>query len=333
MKKTLMIIIILIYLLTIPSMAFGDETNSHYYTQATRIDAPDWFLVNGLTYQDDNPPFHKLQNSMHFTLVDMKTVRNIIDISYPADSEYGPSEHHMEIDLLYDKQAFLDGQEIFITGTFIYSHILDGEELYYQGTISGEYVIIENSVHDETFNNQTSIRLYLEVDNEDWEWEIFLIDPVEFQSSPVINNTNDIVRGYNEETIIEYNEVEYCDYEISPHIPQPYTQKQVAVGIGISSISIVLLNSLTNTSVFGSTSFNMGSTLGGTTTQSTSQAANQVATTGSTQTTGFIDVIKKFFMKLFANLRDMLTDEGRSYASGRLSDTIEDINIDIDKEN
>ncbi len=322
MKKVLMIIIIIIFLLTITTMAFAIEDN-HYYTQATRVDAPDWFIIGGIPYQDGNPPFHKLQNIMYLTLQDMETVRSIVDFSYPNDSEYGPSVYRMEIDLLYDRQAFLNGEEIFITGTFVYSEQLDGIDTIYQGTVTGTYIIIENYTYDESFNNQNSIRLYLDVENADWEWEIFLADPVEFQSGGVISNTNeDYTQGYYEE--------EYFDHESSPHIPQPYTQKQVAVGVGISSISIVLLNSLTNTSVFGSTSFNMGSTLGGTAAQSTSQATTQVATTGSTQSTGFINVIKKFFMNLISNLRDMLTDEGRSYASGRLSEVIEDINIDID---
>lgn len=323
MKKLLMIIIITIYLLTITSMAFAIE-DTHYYTNATRNDAPDWFLVSGLVYQEDTILLHNLQNSMHLTLQDMATVRSIVDFSYQADNEDSPSEHRMEIDLLYDRQAFLDGQEIFITGTFIYNYILDGKEQYYQGTVTGKYIVIENSIHDETFNNQNSIRLYLDVDNVDWSWEIFLKDPVEFQSGTVINDTTD-------DYVQEYYEEEYFDHEETPHIPQPYTQRQVAAGIGISSVSIVLLNTLTNTSVFGSTSFNMGATSAASTAaQSTSQAATQAATTGSTQASGFINVIKKFFANLFSNLRDMLTDEGRSYASGRLTKVIKEISIDIE---
>ena len=43
---------------------------------------------------------------------------------------------------------------------------------------------------------------------------------------------------------------------------------------------------------------------------------------------GFFNTIKEFFKNLFANLRDMLTDEGRSYASGRVSELLDDASID-----
>ncbi|MFO7611036.1 MAG: hypothetical protein R6W99_00915, partial [Clostridia bacterium] len=48
----------------------------------------------------------------------------------------------------------------------------------------------------------------------------------------------------------------YRLHESRPHIPSPSRQADVAVGVGITTVGIVILNSLTNTTLFGSAPFN-----------------------------------------------------------------------------
>ncbi len=84
-----------------------------------------------------------------------------------------------------------------------------------------------------------------------------------------------------------------------------------------------MANAFSGTSVFGNASFN-GSF------NPASPPAPSAPTTGAAQPAsggsgGVFGVIKDFFKGLFANLREMLTDEGRSYASGKLSETLKDI--------
>lgn len=136
-----------------------------------------------------------------------------------------------------------------------------------------------------------------------------------------------------------YNEeYDFYEHEERPHIPSPSRQADVAVGVGISTIGIVLVNSLTKTSLFGSASFN--STFNPSSPSPASVPTGGAATASGAGTTGagtaasgsagngIVGVIKEFFKGLFDNLRDMLTDEGRSYASGKFSDILETTEID-----
>lgn len=174
---------------------------------------------------------------------------------------------------------------------------------------------------------------------------------------------------------------EYMDHESRPHIPSPWKQADVAAGVGISTVGIVIVNALTKTSVFGNASFNgsfdpmsaspsgqaptggtgspsgpggaqapsggaagtsgtAGTGSASTATGAGASAAQAVPTpqvsaniSGSASSGGFIGTIKDFFKNLLDGIRDMLTDEGRSYASGKLSEIIDNVVPDeIDKE-
>lgn len=154
------------------------------------------------------------------------------------------------------------------------------------------------------------ILLYLTESENTFELELFLSVPDEFWTYPE-----------------EY----YHEEHDSPHIPGPASQSDVAVGVGISSAGIVLINALTKTSLFGSVSLNSTfNPLSGNVSPNTFAPKGTAVSGGS----GFLNIIKSFFKSLFGNLRDMLTDEGRSYASGKLFDIIENTEInDIRKDN
>jgi hypothetical protein len=141
---------------------------------------------------------------------------------------------------------------------------------------------------------------------------------------------------------------DYYDHESRPHIPSPRREADVAAGVGLSAIGIVVLNALTKTTPFGNTPYNgsfdptspakggpAASASGGTGSASASSASPSAATSGAAGSSGsgsaIMGAIKEFFRKLFMNLWDMLTDEGRSYASGKIAETLgESIPDDID---
>jgi hypothetical protein len=109
---------------------------------------------------------------------------------------------------------------------------------------------------------------------------------------------------------------DYYRHESRPHIPRPSKQADVAVGVGVSTLGIVVLNSLSNTSVFGSTPFNSSFNP---LSQPKPAAPSSPAGSGG----GFLNMIGRFFKSLFDTLKDMLTDEGRSYASGMITEIID----------
>lgn len=121
-----------------------------------------------------------------------------------------------------------------------------------------------------------------------------------------------------------YDSEEFYHHEERAHIPSPYNQSDVAAGVGITTAGIVVVNALTNTSVFGSAPLN---------TSFNPQAAPSVqpgsgATASQTRSAsgggGFIKSVGDFFKGLFEVLRDMMTDEGRAFASGKITDIIQD---------
>ncbi|MBN1624093.1 MAG: hypothetical protein JXN10_00330 [Clostridia bacterium] len=164
----------------------------------------------------------------------------------------------------------------------------------------------------------------------------------------------------------------YFSHEEKPHLPGVYKQGDVAAGVGITTAGIVIVNALTNTSLFGSAPFNgsfnpqaspgvqpgtgsgagsaSGSTGSATTTgiSGTSSGISSAASTaqgsaasslsqGAQASAGGSNLLKgisDFFKGLFEVLRDMLTDEGRSYASGKLTDILseKDFTDFVDKE-
>ncbi len=113
---------------------------------------------------------------------------------------------------------------------------------------------------------------------------------------------------------------DYYSHESRPHIPRPSSQADVAAGIGLSTVGIFVVNSFTKTSVFGSTSFNTSFNPAN---PPASPAVQAPSASVSSSGGGFFNSVGGFFKSLFETLKEMLTDEGRSYASGRLSEIIE----------
>lgn len=157
-------------------------------------------------------------------------------------------------------------------------------------------------------------------------------------------------------------------HEHRPHIPSPLKQSDVAAGVAISTIGIVIVNTLTKTSIFGNASFNgsfdptstrpggqspsagtggsqapsgpgasqappVSGSMGTSASTGAGASASSVVPTPQTSASmsgsgtggGLMGVIKDFFRHLFLNIRDMLTDEGRSYASGKLSELLDSV--------
>ncbi|MBN2558716.1 MAG: hypothetical protein JXB33_08190 [Clostridia bacterium] len=375
MKRLFYILILVIFLTGICSLAFA--TTAREVTGAFRYDAPSRFTATGLIYDDPAPPFHKLQNMMEFTFIDGKEIHARFSTTYDAnDSEYGPSEHIVDFYLVYDMNKFLTGEDDIIKGTFDYYHDYNGEIMEYTGTVTGYYITtMQRGFFPGDYDADNVILLDLVTSGEEWTWQIYLTPPEEFAYS---TSTVDMERA-----IEDY----YHSHESRPHIPSPSSQADVAVGVGITTVGIVILNSLTNTTLFGSAPFNStfnpaappssapaagstpsgsgaatgttGSAPGGTGSASAGtgpasggsvQAGTPSASMGSVaapppaggsvsagsaagsgSSGGFWGLIKDFFKNILVDLRDMLTDEGRSYASGKLTDVLKKGNVkDID---
>ena len=265
----------------------------------------------GFTYLEsssETPPFHNLQNQFNFQFISGSEIHQEYIVEYDENSSYGPATHTLNIYLKYDMDLLEQGLP-FITGKFTYIWNHDGTINAYSGNTEGSLVEIATDIM--SFNTDyvytNAISMELTVDDE--PWTIYLEVPGE--ENYYIGST--------------YIEDGYYDYEETPHLPSPSTQVEVAAGVGISTVGIAAANALTKTSIFGSTSFNV------TTAPVTSASASSVPTppvSAQAGGNGFFNVIKDFFKDLFTNLRDMLTDEGRSFASGKVTDFIEDTELD-----
>ncbi len=120
--------------------------------------------------------------------------------------------------------------------------------------------------------------------------------------------------------------------------PETSGPAQVAVGAVLVSLLVALSNISVSAAGGGMSGFSMSGNFGsasqGTSQNiisSASQANEIINATPSDGTLSFKEAakqaftfIKDFIKQLIANLRDMLTDEGRAYASGKLSDILDD---------
>ena len=273
---------------------------------------PKVFNAYGFTYVEssaETPPFHNLQNQMSFQFTSGKETHQQYIVEYNEDSSYGPATHTFDLYLTYDMNLLEQGLP-FITGTFTYFWNHSETLIEYSGTVEG--ILIEIATDIMSFNTDyvytNALSLELAVDGEPWEWTIYLEVPGE--ENYYIGST--------------YIEDDYYDYEKSSQLPSPSTQAEVAAGVGISTAGIAAANALTKTSILGSTSFNIPNTP-----VSPVSASSVPTPPSSTQAggSGFFNAIKDFFKNLFSNLRDMLTDEGRSFASGKVTDFLEDSDL------
>ncbi|MCD6322552.1 MAG: hypothetical protein J7L77_05950 [Clostridiales bacterium] len=273
---------------------------------------PKAFKAYGFTYLEsssETPPFHNLQNQMNFQFTSGKETHQQYIVEYNEDSSYGPAVHTFDLYLTYDMNLLEQGLP-FITGTFEYSWDHSGTLIEYSGTAEG--MLVEISTDIMSFNTDyvytNALSLKLAVDGDLWDWTIYLEVPGE--EDYYIGST--------------YVEDDYYNYEETPHPPSPSTQAEVAAGVGISTVGIAAANALTKTSILGSTSFNVPNTPVSPVSASSVPTPSSSAQAGGS---GFFNAIKDFFKNLFSNLRDMLTDEGRSFASGKVTDFIEDSDL------
>lgn len=152
------------------------------------------------------------------------------------------------------------------------------------------------------------------------------------QDTTDTNNTSDSDSDTSDSDSTVYED--YFSHESKPHIPGPRSTVDLAGGVGIASIGIFFINTLTNTSVFGSASFsgdlsqtvspNLHPETGASGGMTSAAAGQSTATAGSNN---IFSVLRKFVKNLFEVLRDMLTDEGRSFASGKITDILSETDL------
>ncbi len=276
-------------------------------------DAPRKFNAYGFEHivSGEVPPFHRLHMLMDIEFINGKEVHEQYTVEFSENSIYGPAIHTLDLYLTYDRDALKDGLP-FISGTFTYYWDRNNNIKEYSGTVKGTLIEISPAtmefVTDYSYTN--SIALDLDVEGDPWDWTIYLEVPGE---ETYYMNAGHIKDGYSSDYY----------HEERPHVPTPSKQADVAAGVGLSTAGIAIANALTKTSIFGSASFN--GTLGPVAPGVPPSAPAPVNTSASS---GFLGAIKNFIKNLFSGLRDMLTDEGRSYASGKMADFLEDTDIE-----
>lgn len=307
----------IILTLMIMFVLFGFSTVSAEVTSDnSRLikDNPESFQALGFHYEvlsDEIPPFHRLQNLMEFEFINGTEIHRQFTIEYSNESIYGPAVHILNLNLIYDRTLLQAGGN-FITGTFSYYWNRNGEVNEYAGAITGGILEVSTDImgFDTAYDYTNALALDLVVEGNPWEWTIYLEVPGE--ENYYIDST--------------YIDEDYVNPGENPHVPSPESQADVAAGVGISTVGIALVNALTKTSVLGGNSINLNVSSSASSTPSATAPVTQ--TVPSSDGGNFFSVIGDFFKNLFSNLRDMFTDEGRSYASGKFSDFLEDSNFD-----
>lgn len=315
MKRITSILLILFFLfgLSCFSIVSADVTaaNSRLIEDSPRV-----FYAYGFEYIDNGeaPPFHRLQNLMEFEFVEGQEVHRQYTVEFTDESDYGPAGHILDLYLIYDRDS-LRAALPFISGTFTYQWEHNGEITEYSGTVDGALVEIATDImgFSTGYSYTNAIALDLDVAGDSWDWTIYLEVPGEEEYY--------YGTGYIEDTVNHH--------ESSPHVPTPANAADVAAGVGLSTAGIAVANALTKTSMFGSVPFNTTFNPSAAATPNIPASQPAPASAGS----GFFTAIKNFFRNLLQNLRDMMTDEGRSYASGKLADFLEDTEINNSGDN
>ena len=275
-------------------------------------DAPRKFNAYGFEHivSGEVPPFHRLHMLMDIEFINSKEIHEQYTVEFFDDSVYGPALHTLDLYLTYDRDALKNGLP-FISGTFTYYWARDKNIKEYSGTVEGMLIEISPAIMEfaSDYSYTNSIALDLDVEGDPWDWTIYLEVPGE---ETYYLNTEYIKDEYSSD----------YSHEENPHVPAPSTQADVAAGVGLSTVGIAVANALTKTSIFGSASFS--GALGPVAPSIPPSAPAPVSTSASS---GFFGAIKNFIKNLFSGLRDMLTDEGRSYASGKMADFLEETDI------
>ncbi|MDX1358144.1 MAG: hypothetical protein R3232_04885 [Clostridia bacterium] len=337
MKKIISIFILMMLLMLIIGVGTA-AASSILYSGDYELKQPRKFNAVGFKPILEGYPFDDLQGIMEYTFIDGKSISNEFTVTYSAAGE--TADLILTTDLTYAKERLTSFDSVFVTGTFRLINTSGNITSEHSGDVTGQIAIIDTySMEFDSDAGQVPALLLIFQDSDDpWNWYVYLEMPGE-----------DVIKlsGSNVDLIIHSD---YYDHESRPHIPSPRSETDVAVGVGLSTIGFVVLNALTKTTPFGNTPYNSSfdptapakggpsaSASGGSGAAAASSATPSSATAGATGSPGsgsaFFGAIKDFFRNLYMNLRDMLADEGRSYASGKLAEILgESIPDDIDGE-
>ncbi len=339
----------MLFLAVMAAPAFA-EADWRYLESKYTLDAPDELILMGFQHENPVHGMEIIQNMLEFEFIHRQECLCDYEVTFGPDDQFPGDEYSISFNLTYNKNSLNMYDDVFIEGTFDYHQIISDNELNFSGDVIGQIILfnpVSFNLIGANSNDVACVILRLSSkEEESFVWHLFL-------------NPGGSGLLVQEEEINYPAGSAYDSREHRPHIPSPRTQADVASGIGLSTIGIVVANALTKTSVFGSASFNgsfdptsaspggqtpsvdlggsSASAATGTGASTASVVQSSAPATGASGATssggGFIGAIKDFFRNLFANLRDMLTDEGRSYASGKLSETLDNvIPDDIDNE-
>lgn len=309
MKRFIYILFVLFLLTGLASTAFA---GSYYEPNSVRA-----FDAEGFVMQDDTNPFNRIQEQMDFRFVSGRKVNGKYETTQEDNATYTPGLYKIELELTYDRNLLEDQSEYFITGTFAFTFDSPDGPMTYSGSANGRIVNIlhESSVLDFEQQPENPFIVVIDclADDNSWGYYFMLSTPgTELIALTEYENSS-------------YDSEEFYHHEERAHIPSPSNQADVAAGVGITTAGIVVVNSLTNTSVFGSASFNSAfNPQAAPAVQPTTPSPQAVQGSGGG---GFVKSVGDFFKGLFEALRDMLTDEGRSFASGKVTDILQDSDL------
>lgn len=322
MKRIILLIVVLIFILSMSSIALASGDWRFLESKYTR-EAPEEFYINPFTPHNTEDIQEKFQNNMEFFFINGESIDEEIVITEGTTDDY--KEYKLIFHLTYTKKDLKNYDDVFISGTFDYIESNTDTLLEnFTGDVIGQIVLINPVSHNFIgfeSDDVGALVLRLNAPKEDFSINFYLNPSGTglLMTDPEFESSNDNFEHYD------------YSHESRPHIPKPSNQTDVAVGVGLSTVGIAVVNAFSGTSVFGNASFN--GSFNPTSPPAPSAPATGAAQSASGGSGGVIGVVKDFFKGLFANLREMLTDEGRSFAGGKLAETLEDIiPDDIEKE-
>lgn len=329
MKRIIFILIVILFIVSLAFPAFADPTWT-YDTSRYTHDAPEYLYMHCFDSMYPANPIDHLHNVIFFEFINGQEITQEFVQTFEDPSSGLLIETKLVCNLTYDKGLLRRYDDVFINGTFNLITTQDGETTEFKGEIMGQIIMFNPSAHNLYWpesNNVAAVVLRMHSDDGDGFDQNLFLNP----------STSGLMETESESEILYSG---YLDHESRPHVPSPMKQADVAAGVALSTIGIAAANALTNTSTFGGASFNgsfdptsaaSGSSVVSGTTGATGSAASTAGASSATGSSGgFVGVVKEFFIRLFGSLRDMLTDEGRSFASGKLSESLGEAGIDID---
>jgi|GEM_PF-1261283 len=364
MKKILFLLLAILVFLASGSVF---ATNSYYPDY--EIVGTDSFRAVGLPILSPANPTDYLQNLIDITFVDGKMVRTAYGYEETVNESTEAWENNIELELLYDRNKLENEELYFINGTFVYNFSSPDNSYEVNGFVQGLIIDLNTESNIFDFGNleNSNFALLLECYGENQNWvESFVLMSIESDDKIILqpDNTSSIdSSGITSDSSGDYfdsygavdnsdEEFFYHYHEERPHIPSPSKARDVAAGVGVSTVGIVVLNSLTNTTVFGSAPFNgsfnpsaspsvqpgagSGATSGnvasaqGAASASIQSSASTMTQAGNASISGsgnFVKLVGDFFKNLWETMRDMLTDEGRAYASGKMTDILAETDL------